>query len=188
MNGECVPFYLPPAARKELAVARKNTKKDDDIFLDDLLHGYKWQLYVLNALQAYGYWGRICPLRVRPDKAHRRAYSDKFDILIGGCDGWVLDVEVKARSQPFGEPRSFPFDNVFIEPLSRFEARKGSYPDWWAVVSTKNCSIIFTPDCHMKSWNSEVSMGRSYMSAPREVFVSLDQFLEQLPPIGSCSE
>lgn len=185
MEGRSLPLYLPAEAQAELDVARDGANQHDKRFIEQLVAGYRWQVFALNALQAYGYWGRICPLRVRPDRASAHSYSDDFDILVGGYDGWVREIEVKARSQPFSDPSSFPFETVLMEPITRFNGREGAYPDWWCVVSTVTEELMFTEACHMDQWATESALGREYRSAPRENFLSLQQFCDALPPIGS---
>lgn len=181
-------YQIPSKTQEQIEVAREKGNYHDERFLDQLVDGYRWQVYVLNAIMAEGYWGRVHPLRVRPDRRVASRYSDSFDILIGGYNGWFVDVEVKARSQRFDSPDTFPFETVLVEPMRRFEARDGDLPDYWAVVSTVTGSIMIASSTDIDEWVVETKMGVDYAACPRELFVTVDEFCETIPPVGEHSD
>lgn len=182
-----IPLFLPERAKKEIEKAKQGADDSDHRFIAHLLEGYKWQFYVLNAIQSHGYWGTIHPLYVRPDFEKRADFSDEFDILIGPVpingDGiaWIHSVDVKARTRSFNGPEDFPFPSIIIEPHSRFKSRANVLPDYWAHVSQYTGGIIFISKDTVKDWSIESKRGRDYITAPSEHFLSLDQYIEQLP-------
>lgn len=183
-----VPLYIPPNARTQLEDAQANAGRGDTHFLVKLVEGYKWQVYVLGAIMAHGYSGALHPLRVRPDVTERDAYGDAFDILIGPrpvdggilCSDWSKEVDVKARTRAFDSPDSFPFDTIIIEPAARFEKRT-RLPDYWCMVSQFTRATIFISSEGASEWVDEFKTGIRYKTAPRQDFLTLEQFLDDLP-------
>jgi len=182
---DTIPLYLPEEAHKALEVAKENGNSADHRFIDNLMSGYKWQLFVLHALQSYGHWGAIHPLRVRPESSERAHYGDSFDIAVGSgpmeTGGWVRYIDVKGRTRTFEDPESFPFPTILVEQMSTFNKRKGDYPHYWCMVSQFNQKMIFLPSMDQDGWRKEVKKGIAYKTAPKESFLSLGAFLEQLP-------
>jgi len=185
---DSIPLHLPPDAEAAIEVATSNANAGDKKFIDNLLSGYKWQLYVLNALQAYGHWGHIHPLKVRPKSSERKDYGDAYDIVIGSepesqpC--WFAEIAVKGRTRTFTTPESFPFPTILVEQLSTFEKRDGDLPDYWCMVSQFNQSMIFLPSSESKLFEDEAKKGILYKTAPKESFLSLEAFLDSLPAPG----
>jgi hypothetical protein len=185
-----IPLHLPSEAGEQLKAAKGNATRSDTNFLNKLIDGYKWQVYALSAIQSYGHWGAVHPLRIRPTASERSEYGDEYDILIGPkasrdngvCSGWVKEVDVKARTRTFTTPDSFPFDTIIIEPSARLARRGQSVPDYWCMVSQFNGALIFInyEDTAMH-WSQESKKGIRYTTAPRECFLTLGQFLEELP-------
>ena len=185
-----IPLHIPSEAGDQLEEAKGNATRSDTNFLNKLVEGYKWQVYALCAIQSYGFWGAVHPLRVRPDASKRGAYGDEYDILIGPKasrdDGvssdWIKEVDVKARTRTFTTPDSFPFDTIIIEPTARLEKRGESMPDYWCMVSQFNGALIFINyEDTAARWGQEFKKGIRYTTAPRECFLTLGQFLEELP-------
>ena len=184
---DTIPFNLPKQSMDELHTAMGNARGSDNTFLNSMLDGYRWELYVLGQLQMYGYWGAIHPLRTRPDRVQAKDYSDPYDILLGSQpgvkirDSWQLHLDVKARSYQFNTPDTWPFDTVTVDPVSRYEKRDVK-PDWWAVVSSRSHGIMFISNEDLLKGEEEFLPGYcSYKSAPKELFISLDAFVERLP-------
>lgn len=184
---EHIPLFLPERVYEEIEKAKQGADDSDHRFIASLLEGYKWQFYVLNAIQSYGYWGTIHPLYIRPDFEQRSDFSDAFDILVGphphSGNGatWVHSLDVKARTRLFNSPADFPFPSIIIEPHSRFKARKDILPDFWAHVSQFSGGIIFVSKESVSDWDIENKKGRDYITAPKKHFLSIDQYIEQLP-------
>lgn len=183
---DTIPLYLPEEAHKALEVAKENGNSADHRFINNLMSGYKWQLFVLHALQSYGYWGCVHPLRVRPESGVRNQYGDDYDIIIGSHPAyvdtsWWRDIAVKGRTRTFEDPESFPFPTILVEQMSTFNKRDGVYPDYWCMVSQFNQKMIFLPSKNQKYWKIETKKGITYKTAPKESFLSLGAFLEQLP-------
>lgn len=183
-----IPFYLPEEATKQLEEAEENASDYDKRFLKQLIQGYKWQVYVLQAIQSRGHWGTVHPLRVRPERSQAAQYTDKFDIKVGSGPrprkSWSVEIDVKARTRTFKSPASFPFKSIIIEPVDRFDKRE-SYPDYWCMVSQNNGEMIFIPSKNKKEWKIEIMAGRKYRTAPKKEFLSLGQFLEELDGLAA---
>jgi len=185
---ETIPFNLPKQSMDELDTAMGNARGSDNTFLNSMLDGYRWELYVLGQLQMYGYWCAIHPLRTRPDRVSAKDYSDPYDILLGSQPGtaisasWQLHLDVKARSYQFSTPDTWPFDTVTVDPVSRYEKREVK-PDWWAIVSSRNNSMMFIDnDTLISEGEDEFLSGYcSYKSAPKECFISMEAFVKRLP-------
>jgi hypothetical protein len=180
-----IPLHLPHETQNQIDKANKDATDSDARFVASLLDGFKWQLYTLNAIQAYGHWGCIHPLHVRPDYQSRGSFSDSYDILIGSHPDavrtWTYDIDVKARTRAFDDPKSFPFPTIIIEPLSRHKSRRGDLPDFYAHVSQYTGSIIFVPTSGQSEWDIEKKRGREYVTAPVSQFLSLEDFVSALP-------
>ena len=163
-------------------MARSSGDKYDDAFLNSLFDGFRWQAFVLHAIQSYGHWGQLHPLRVRPDRGSRADYSDAFDLLIGSCPystgpTWCVEIDVKARTREFTTPDSFPFPTIIVEPKSRYDKRD-KVPDWYAMVSQVNHGMLFLPGSVPLSL--ETKRGREYYTAPKEEWFTLEGFLDKL--------
>ena len=186
MTSEALPLYMPDSVKHELQAARNGATKSDNAFLEQLIEGYKWQLYVLNAIQSHGYWGTVHPLRIRPDFADRADYSDAYDILVGSAPHgtsvqWMHHHDVKARTRSFETPEDFPFPTVIIEPASRFHSRGDTLPDYFTHVSRYTGKIIVVPTDDVSKWDIEYKKGRKYITAPKELCVSFDDYITNLP-------
>lgn len=179
-----IPLYVPEQSKEMMREAEDGATPNDKAFLRKLSEGYRWQVYVMSALQAYGYWAQVHPLRVRPSAEKHAEFSDSFDIKIGGSPGsdmaWERSIDVKARTRTFDGPDTFPFDTIIIEPSTRF-ARRTHYPDCWCMVSQYNSAMIFIPSDNHENWATEFKKGISYKTAPREEFLSLEQYIGTLP-------
>ena len=180
-----IPLHLPNATKQQITKAQTDATDSDARFVSQLLDGYKWQLYVLNAIMAYGHWGCIHPLHVRPDFESRGRYSDAYDILIGShpnaTNAWSTNIDVKARTRAFETPADFPFPTVIIEPKARFDKRAGVYPDYWAHVSQYTGGIVLVGSTGIQSWDIETKRGREYITAPVKDCLSLEDFISSLP-------
>lgn len=180
-----IPLKLPEETYKQIKEAQKDATDSDARFVAQLVDGYKWQLYVLNAIMAHGHWGCIHPLHVRPDFESRANFSDAYDVLIGSHPDdptrWTRDIDVKARTRAFDTPADFPFPSVIIEPKTRFDKRAGSYPDYWAHVSQYTGGIVFVGSEGIKDWDIETKRGREYITAPVKDCLSLEEFISSLP-------
>jgi len=97
---------------------------------------------------------------------------------VPGRDSWSIEIEVKARTRTFTTPESFPFPTIIIEPSSRF-CKRETHPDWYCMVSQENYAMLFLKS--KEEYSVEEKKGREYITAPKEEWLSLDQFLEELP-------
>ena len=192
LNDGTLPFYLPASARAQIAKATKNADDHDARFLQQLIEGFKWQTYVANAIGSYGMATKVHPLRVRPDRKKAKGYGDAYDVLVGahkkvdcdecGNEGLITvwrSIEVKARTRAFTTPEDFPFPTVMVEPLSRYEKRT-ELPDWYCIVSQLNQNMMFIDTKTAPEWEPLKKMGREYITARKEFFVDVDQFIKEL--------
>jgi hypothetical protein len=183
-EGVHIPLYVPEQSKEMMDEALDSATPSDKAFLRKLADGYRWQVYVMSALQSYGYWAQVHPLRVRPSAEKHADYSDSFDIKIGSgpsyLEPWERSIDVKARTRTFDGPETFPFDTVIIEPTARFN-RRDLHPDCWCMVSQYNAAMIFIPSDNHEEWATEYKKGISYKTAPREEFLSLEQYIGTLP-------
>lgn len=174
---EPVPLYLTPEQEKEIQVARTGQSRSDSYFLDKLLAGYRWQLYVMLSVQSRtGLWGCVQPLRVRPEAGQASGYSDEFDILIGADSGSYIDIDVKSRTRSFTGPGNFPFPDCIIEPMSRHTRRSGELPDFWCSVSVYTGGMMFLSADTEEEWFITNKMGKDYVTANTNLWVGLDEF------------
>jgi len=185
---EHIPLFLSDEVRKQIEQAKQGADDSDHRFIDHLVSGYKWQLYVLNAIQSQGYWGTVHPLQVRPDFGQRDDYSDAFDILVGPSPHqigvqWTHNLDVKARTRAFESPEDFPFPTIIIEPASRFTARGELLPTHFAMVSQYTGGIIVISSESARDWSTEYKKGRKYITAPKESFMSFDDYIASLPTL-----
>jgi hypothetical protein len=190
MDGS-IPFSLPQETVETIRGALSAGSRSDKKFINQLLDGYKWQVYVSNCIQGQGFATAVHPLSVRPEVSKRHEHRDAFDVLVGPrvhgggaddvrrcADCWT-EVEVKARTRTFEDPESFPFDTIIIEPDSRYSSRPGGErPGFWCMVSQYTGAMIFVDgQCEL---SDEWKNGIKYKTAPRSDFLSLGQFVERL--------
>jgi hypothetical protein len=169
--------------KAQLEVARQNADGSDNAFLDRLERGYKWQLHVASKLMLAGYAVQCQPLQVRPDRSQIEEYQDDYDLLVTRVGArWKRHIEVKSRTLSFEDsPASFPFGTIIVERGETY-ARRTRLPDFWVMVSqpTGSCIAVGSKDVR-RTHSTETKRGCEYIVAPKEVFVSFEEMLDQFP-------
>jgi len=119
---------------------------NDELFRTLLSRGHRHERLVAAVLRAQGLDAAAQDLRVRPDVEQRRKYRDNGDVL---CCG--QRIEVKARPLSFRGPDDLPYDTVFVDTVSKFNAMD-PVPMSYVVVSTETGAMVATATAHRELW------------------------------------
>lgn len=111
--------------------------KNRELFEKMLREGHRWEMHVADVLEGLGYdVDRPPPIVTVGDVNNRADYVDQKDITANG-----VVLEVKSRNLEFTCPTDFPYETVFVDTKSGFQA-KNVKPRIYVCVSQKTKGII----------------------------------------------
>jgi len=154
--------------------------QNDELFKKELIEGQLWQNHVGNFFQLCGLAVMIPPLKIRESIADAEQWSDSKDLIVEG-----RVIEVKARNERFTTPASFPYDTVFIDTVSGYQAKKQK-PTAYVNISRKTGAMIAIPSGKPDAWKIEKKFDRirriwdEFYLAEKKKFCEIDILIDQL--------
>lgn len=91
-----------------------------------------------------------------------------------------FSIEVKARGQRFLTRSDFPFNDLILEPESRYRSREATFPDVWACVSQVTGQVIWFPSSALDRSFVTKKGGRTYRTAPIQSFLTTEELCDYL--------
>lgn len=120
--------------------------ENDSLFREQLAAGYAWQQYLLDAIKSEGVPATLPPLVVRQTIDQIPEFVDSADIRVGSDI-----IEVKSRNLVFGDVKSFPFADIFVDTVPGWEG-KAKKPIAYACISQVTGAVIWTPGDDCRDW------------------------------------
>jgi len=128
--------------------------QNDALFLRECAEGHKWERYVVGLLTRDGLKAS-CPkqtLRDHVSQAHQ--YLQDSDVVVEVGSGRELVFEVKSRRVKFKSPADFPYDDVFVDTVSGWDAKEPR-PVGVICVSQVTHSVMVLPAGTQPKWERE---------------------------------
>lgn len=141
--------------------------ENDELFKQQLLEGRKWEQYVCQRIENWGFDPELGVLKVRDHIDEAAEYADQVDLKVMG-----YVIEVKSRDQRFTNPDDFPFDDVFIDTVRGIGAKTD--PDFYVCVSQYTKRMIALPVASTrKRWQQVERLDR--VRGIRDLFYTCDK-------------
>lgn len=162
--------------------------QNDALFKKELEEGQLWQNHVGNFLRLSGLDVYIPPLTIRESIAEAGEWIDSKDLVVRGSAIGDQIVEVKARNERFTSPESFPYDTIFVDTVSGYDAKK-TKPIAYVNISKKTGSMIALPSTSSAGWLTENRFDHvrkirdDFYLAPKKKFHVIDILVERLRKI-----
>lgn len=154
--------------------------ENDTLFKKELEEGQAWQNHVGNFLRLSGLDVHIPPLTVRESIKEAGKWSDSKDLIVKD-----QVIEVKARNERFTIPESFPYDTIFVDTVSGYEAKKVK-PIAYINISKQTGSMIALPSTSSIGWLTENRFDHvrkiydDFYLAPKMRFHVIDVLVDRL--------
>lgn len=147
-------------------------------FLKRLRKGYGLQLDVGKRFLADGLI--VC---VHPYQEHR---SDDYDILVKPTERskW-REVEVKGNGKTFTSIDEFPYENVFVETVKRWEGREKP-PEFYVIMSySTEYAMCIHSSTHphwsqLRTKDRQKNLYDNFYTCPKELCISWEEMIGRL--------
>lgn len=160
--------------------------ENEDLFISQLIEGYKWQCYVYYKLQKLGLDVELAPFRVRKSIDEITGFTENDVDLTVNLSDRKLNIEVKSRGDiSFSDnPFSYPYEYPFLDTHEGL-ARKVNTLFAIFLVSAKTKSILVFPfdkqKCQFTSvYDSKRGIRNNVVTTHRRNLVSLKEWYELL--------
>lgn len=154
--------------------------QNDELFFSELKAGHEWQklpalFFKLNGLQV-----DIPELKIRANIKEASKWKDSEDLKVNG-----QIIEIKSRNEAFTSAESFPYETIFVDTVSGYNA-KTIKPTAYIMVSRKTGGMLALPSLSADGWKIEEKFDRtrrireSFYVAEKKSFKTLDFIISQL--------
>lgn len=128
---------------------QKSWKNNDQLFMKELREGYQWQNLPAVFFRLQGLEVEIPELKIRSSIKEAYKWSDTPDLIVNGSI-----IEVKSRNETFTSGSSFPYETVFIDTVSGYDAKKIK-PLAYVMISRPTGAMVVLKTLSSKGWNIE---------------------------------
>ena len=124
-------------------------KHNDDLFFKELKEGHAWQELPATFFRLHGLSVEIPELKVRESIDQAEQWISTVDLIVAG-----RKLEIKSRNEIFTSPMSFPYDTVFVDTVSGYDA-KNPKPLAYIMISRPTGAMLCLKANNSNGWNIE---------------------------------
>lgn len=152
--------------------------QNDKLFFSELRNGFNWQSLPALFFKLHGLNVEMPELKVRSsiDEAHN--WLSETDLIVNGHF-----IEIKSRNESFTTPKSFPYDTIFIDTVSGYDAKEKK-PTAYIMISRPTGSMLCIRADKSNGWTVERKFDHvrkiwdDFYLAPRKRLQTLDALLK----------
>lgn len=155
--------------------------KNDELFRKEVSKGHAYERYVADYLSDEGLDASITEQTVRDHVRDASQYEKELDIIVEG-----RPCEVKSRDLWFTGPHNFPYDTIFVDTVSGWNA-KDPEPVAVLCVSQKSKAIIVLPISSTreqwtstKRWDHVRKINDLFYEAPADFWAPVGAFVRRM--------
>jgi len=172
--------------------------ENDELFLRECAEGHRWERYIAGLLRREGFDADTPKQTLREHVSEAPEYLEDSDVIVklpsvddqGNPWERELSFEVKSRKVMFRTPRDFPYEHIFVDTVSGWDA-KNPRPAAVICVSQFTHQVMVLSSGTQEHWGIEKRHDRlrgfttDFYVAPRELWAPWGSFVRRLRKLSS---
>lgn len=128
--------------------------QNDELFISELKAGHEWQMLAACFFKLHGFEVEVPELSIRNSIKQAGNWISSVDLLLNG-----KKIEIKSRNEVFSSPQSFPYDTIFVDTVSGYDA-KAEKPLAYIMISRPTGCMLCLRSDKPNAWKIEEKFDR----------------------------